>query len=135
MLLNMTNQEEIEITKENDIAVIGKRFDGIIHIFYKKGVTINPEAIEKVLGLILDFVPVGKKPFLIEADDYVTFQDEGRIYMSQNEYRIPSSKIAMLLENIGYRLILNHYIKNNTSKKDYNIFNEIDPAVEWLLKD
>lgn len=130
----MTDFENLEKFIETDIATIGLRKDGIVHVFYKMGVEVDKQALDIMLYSMNSFLPNGKYPFLVEADDFVSFQDEGRKYMVEIESKFPSTKNAMVLDNVGYQLILKHFIANDKPKKDYNVFQDFNEAVKWLLQ-
>lgn len=129
----MTDFENLEKYIETDIATIGMRTDGIVHIFYKMGVEVDQQALRIMMESINSFLPDGEYPFLVEADDFVSFQEEGRKYMVEIENKLPSTKNALVLDNIGYQLIVKHFIANDKPKKDYNVFQDFDQATKWLL--
>ena len=130
----MTNKNEITTFSENDVVIIGIRKDGIVHIFYKKNVVVDKVAIDKMLVLYKEFLPPGKHPFLIESDEYVVFQEEGRKYAIEIEDQVPSSKQALLMDNVGYQLVAKHFISHNKPKTNYEVFKDFNAAVSWLLE-
>jgi hypothetical protein len=128
----MTNQDQLVEISENDIAIVGLRKDGIVHIFYKDHAVVDIKGVNSMLETYKTFLPPGKFPFLIESGEYVVFQDEGRNYTIEIEHKVPSLKSAIVVDNVGYQLVANHYINSKKPKTKYGVFKDFDEAVEWL---
>lgn len=128
----MRETEKLLRTVENNIAIVGLRSDGILHLCYKRDLELDKSAIDELLKMVVEFTYPNKYPFLIELDDYISFQEEGRKYMAEIDAIIPSIKTALVLDSIGYKMIVNHFINHNKPEKEYSVFKDFETAVKWL---
>jgi hypothetical protein len=130
----MTNRDQLIKVSENEIAIIGIRKDGIVHIFYKDNAIIDKAGVNSMLALYESFLPKGVHPFIIESGEYVLFEEEGSKYTMEIEEQVPSVKKALVVTNAGYQLVANYYIARNKPTIDYGVFKTFDEALAWLKK-
>lgn len=128
----MTSEAKIVVLKEKDIpeALIKLRSDGIIHVHYKKNVTIDIETREMMREIYRELAPGKKLNYIFSADNGVTFTKEAR--ENSNEANSPIASYAIIANNLAYRLVANFYLKVTKPAVPYRIFSSVKEAVAWL---
>jgi len=124
--------QQIIIVKEVNIpeALIRLRSDGIIHVNYKKNVTIDIDSQQLMREIYKDLAPGKKLHYIFSAAIGVTFTKEVRENSSGPDS--PIASYAIIANNLAYRIIANFYLKVNKPKVPYKLFPTVEAAVEWL---
>ena len=130
----MVAVSEIEIVKEIHVpeADILMRADGIVHVLYKKNVTLDIELQMKMFHLFKELTGNVKHPFVFSALEGVVVTKEARDNAIVIEDESPVSAVAVIADNLAYRLIANFYLKVNKPKNPYKVFKKMDEALAWL---
>ena len=69
---------------------------------------------------------------MFEAMDHVTITKEAKEYAVKIEDIAPIKASAILVNNLGYKLIAEFYYRINKPRKPFKIFNKEEKAIEWL---
>jgi hypothetical protein len=105
---------------------------GIIHIKYLEGQTIDiKEKIEEKRAL-KEIAGGIKYPILISFENYVTITKEAKEYSVLIEPEQPFLAVAILVENLAYQLMADFYFKFYKPKVAYKVFKSEEKAIEWL---
>ncbi len=132
----MVLEHKITILKEVDIneANIKLRSDGIVIVRYKKNSTLDVELQLKMRKIYNELTNYQKKKFVFYAEEGFTFTKEARENGPKIQQESPILFYAIVANNLGYKLIVNFYLKVFNPKGNYKLVNSIDEGVEWLNK-
>lgn len=120
--------KEIKIAE----ATLRLRTDGIVHVIFHSHVTLDVPLQLKMLELYHQLTQGKKMPFLFSAMEGVVVTKEARDNAITLEEESPVSAVAVIADNLAYRIIANFYLKVNKPKNPYKVFKKIDEAVKWL---
>lgn len=126
--MTTTFKKEIEIPE----AYIRERYDGIIQVTFKEGITMDLDVQVRLHEKYTEICEGKRLPFLYEAMDHVTITKEAKEYVVKIEDISPVKATAVLVNNLAYKLIAEFYYRVNKPKKPFRIFSKEDKAVEWL---
>lgn len=73
-------------------------------------------------------------PFLFDAEEYVTITSEARKDAIDHEGEIPQTCVAVVVNNIAYKLIADFYKKFHKPSLPYDVFSNYSKAETWCLK-
>lgn len=128
----MNQIENLLTTVEINEAVVGIRKDGIIHVYYKSGITLDVKLQNKLM-LIFDELSKGeKKKYIYEAGKNVRITREARINATTED----KSKIvlaAVVVAKSWYqKVIANFYYKLSSKGTVYKVVTDFNEGVDWL---
>lgn len=128
----MNQIENLLTTVEINEAVVGIRKDGIIHVYYKSGITLDVKLQNKLM-LIFDELSKGeKKKYIYEAGKNVRITREARINATTED----KSKIvlaAVVVAKSWYqKVIANFYYKLSSKGTIYKVVTDFSEGIEWL---
>lgn len=107
---------------------------GIVHIRYHEGQTIDvKEKIEEKRAL-LEITKGEKHLIIISFDHFVTITKEAKEYSILIEPEQPFLAVAIIVENLAYQLMADFYFKFYKPKVAYKVFKSDDKAIEWLIE-
>ncbi len=116
---------------ETSISYLSINDDGIGHMHFKDGITMDiPEQMEHLKGII-ELTENYPTPFVVTASEQVTFSKEARNNAIIIEDQSPVSAMAIVIENLAYRLIAEFYLKVQKPKKPFAVFTKKEKAYEW----
>ena len=106
--------------------------EGILHIHLRSGAdlhlsdaTLIVEAMGKLGG--------GKKfPVLIDAGEFVSVDQEVRIFSASEESNLYTLADAIAYYSLGQKLIANFYLNQNKPAVPTKAFPDKEKAIEWL---
>lgn len=113
-------------------ATIRLRTDGIVHVTFSSHITLDVPLQLRMLELYKQLTGDKKLPFIFSAYEGVIVTKEARDNAIILEDEAPVSAVAIIADNLAYRIIANFYLKVNKPKNPYRVFKKLDEAVEWL---
>ena len=119
--------------EETSITTIKLRSDGIVHVHMKDNIVFGLDEQREHLYACLQFVNGIKYPFMFTAGDYVNITKEARENAKKIDALLPRIGVALIVENLAYKLIAEFYQKFHKPELPTKIFSSEDKAVEWLL--
>ena len=119
---------EIELKK----SIVTLLDNGILHIHFKPGVEIVlSDAI--LIVEAMEKVGKGKKyPVLIDAGEFVSVDQEVRIFSASEESNMFTIADAIAYYSFAQKLIADFYIKNNHPVIPTRAFANKEEAIKWL---
>jgi hypothetical protein len=130
----MVLDPEITIAKQVEIpeAFIRLRSDGIVHVFYKKNVTLNVELQNRMELLFKEITGNRKTNFIFQSDEGVVLTKEARENAIELEKDTPINASAIIVTNLAARIMTNFFLKVNKPKTKHKLFGTVEEAVKWL---
>lgn len=117
---------------QNDQVVVTLRSDGIVHVSFLPNTEITVE-FQHVLVDMYNEVTGGKKSlFVFEGGEFVSITKEARENAVAIEDSTPTKASAIVVKNLGQKIIADFYYKVNRPKQPYKVFWQFDKAIEWL---
>jgi hypothetical protein len=117
---------------EHDSFIVGKRDDGVIHLFLKDGVEITVELQQDFVKAYQNLYEGADFPVLYEPGEGCGITKEARENAIRMEHLTPVCATAVLAPNTVYQLIANFYLKFNKPKLPYRVYKDSEEALEWL---
>lgn len=123
---------EIKI-RECDSATFELR-DDYLYVKYKNNSDVNLAEAKIQSALILDLCQEKKMPFLIDfLNVSVRIDDESRGFFANDGHHIHLRKAqAIVVNNMQNKLLVNFYIKHHKPKNPTKIFDNLEPALDWI---
>ena len=128
----MTSNAKVVREIDHEFITVSLRTDGIVEVYIKPNTEINI-TLQKDMIRIYNELTNGKKAvFLFTAGEFVSITKEARIYAIRMEKNTPTFASAILVKNLGHKIIADFYYKVNRPKQPYRIFWNSDKAIDWL---
>ncbi len=106
--------------------------NNIIHIHLKSNQEIALIDAQEVLES-MGIVGEGKKyPVFIDAGEFVSIDDDVRVFSASKAGNIYTIADAIAVDNIAQKLLANFYLKNDHPKVPTKIFINKHDALAWL---
>lgn len=128
---------ELDLTKESrelECATVRKLEDRIILIQFRDGFNLN--LVDAIAVRDASFELSGGGKFLTVIDARNIAGSMGRRasqYFAQNEELVARRMAqAIVVNTLALKLIVRFYIKINTPKREAQIFEKLEDAMEWL---
>jgi hypothetical protein len=116
----------------SDKTIVSLIDNKIIHIHLKSNTEISIKDAKEILDAMA-VVGEGKKlPVFIDAGDFVTIDEEARMFSASKTGNIYTIADAIAVHNVAQKLIANFYLKNNHPKVPTKIFSNKHDALDWL---
>ncbi len=131
----MENNENYSFIKEIVTQTVRLRLlpDGIIHYTYLPNSEVDDLHHQINHEALLKLINDGQKyPALLDGDDFANVTPEGRKLVRELEPFIPVSARAMVIKQLGQRILANFYIKIQEPMIPTKIFNNYEDALNWL---
>ncbi|MGZ3882768.1 MAG: DUF7793 family protein [Bacteroidia bacterium] len=128
----MQETESILRQVKIDEATITLRRDGIVHVLFNKGVTLDLKLQMLLLNIYNEITNRKKHPFIFEAFDGVHVTREARDNAVRIEPESPGSAYAVVAASAAYRLSANFYLNVRKPKSPYKVFRTKEEAIKWL---
>jgi len=119
-------------TIETEEAIVGKRKDGIIHVYYRPYTEINVELQYKMLDIFNEITQKQKSFFIFEADEFCSVTKEARDNAIKMEDQTPIQATVIMVRNLAQKLIADFYYKINRPKQPYKVVWQFEKGVTWL---
>lgn len=108
------------------------RDDGIVHVKFLPNTNITVD-FQYVLDKIYKRITNGNKAyFIFEGGEFVSVTKDARenaILMEADAMTLAS---AIIVDNLGHRILADFYYAVNKPKLPYKVFKSIDSAIIWL---
>lgn len=128
----MLQQERIIKKVETDQYIVGLRNDGIVHVFYKEYTELDVKLLLEMLDVYIQLCDNKPYPFILEAEEYITITKEARGNAISLEDKSPLAISAILVKNLGHKLITDFYLKFDKPKRPYKVFKDFQEGIDWL---
>lgn len=107
--------------------------DGIVHLTYLQGHTIDIDDKKAELKANLEITNGVKHPFLFSFEPFVIITKEAKEYSIKIELEQPFLAVAVVVDNLAYQIMADFYFKFYKPKVAYKVFKSENKAIEWLL--
>ncbi len=114
------------------MVVIALRGDGIVHVYFKPGIEITVPFQEELVIMYNEITGGIKAKFVFEGGDFVSITKEARENAIRIEENTPTMASAILVMNLGQKIIADFYYLVNKPKQPYKVFSSFTKAVDWL---
>lgn len=102
---------------------------GVMHI--KDGIVVDIREQLENLEAFKALTQSHPTPFVITAGKDVTITKEARHHSSQIEDLACICAMAVVVQNLAYRLVADFYYRVNKPRHPYKVFNDEKKAIEW----
>lgn len=128
----MQHREDLIETIENEYGIIGKRHDGIIHVYYFPELEVDLNVQAEMLNVFLKITESKPHAFLFEAGNYVTVTKEARDNAIKMEMKTPVRATVVLVKNSMHKLLADFYYKVNKPVFPYKVSRDFEQSIFWL---
>ncbi len=129
----MFQKERIIHVVEHEKFIVGKRNDGIIHVFFKDNTEIDIPLQDDMVSVYIQVCGSQHFPFIFEMGKHCSITKEARDYAIEIESTKPIAVSAVIVDNAFDKLMANFYYKFNKPQKPYKVFRKFEEAINWLL--
>ena len=122
------------ITKktETDAAEVSLCSDGIVRVMFKQKKEANEDAFEALFDLHKELVEDVAYAYIYYAEDSsVVMTEDGRKFAKAKEHSYPKICNAVVVTNLGHKLLANFYLKFNKPFYPFKVFNKMEDAELW----
>lgn len=130
--MTLNSQVVREIDHKN--ITVSLRTDGIVVVYLKNNTEINIALQKDMIRIYNEITEGNKAVFLFTAGEFVSITKEARSFAIRMEQNTPTFASAILVNNLGHKIIADFYYKVNRPKQPYRVFWNQDKAIEWLLE-
>jgi hypothetical protein len=130
----MHQQDQIAHKFETGEAIVAKRRDGIVHIYYKPGTEITVTIQEKLHIILMELTGGVKSLVIFEAGEYCTVNKEARDHAITMEHRSPTKATVVYVTNLAHKIIAEFYYKFNKPMQPYRVVSDFQEGIDWLHK-
>lgn len=121
---------------ETDAAHISLCSDNIIRVMIKKNTEVTPAHLKAMFEIYKELTQSHKYSFLYYTEDGSTsVSEEGRAYSKKEEHSFEKACVAVVVTRLAQKLIANFYFKINKPSYPFRVFNKMDEAEKWCLKE
>lgn len=103
-----------------------------VHVIFKPNTEINLKLQEEMVQMYHEITQGKKMPFLFEGGEFTSITKEARENAIIIESDTPTSASAILVRNLGQKMIADFYYKINKPKQPYKIFWSKEKAIAWI---
>ena len=118
---------------QNDQVVVTLRSDRIVHVSFLPNTEITVEFQQVLVDMYNEITGGEKSLFLFDGGEFVSITKEARENAVVIEDSTPTKASAIVVKNLGQKIIADFYYKVNRPKQPYKVFWQSDKAIEWLL--
>lgn len=130
----MHQQDQIAQKFETGEAIVAKRKDGIVHVYYKPHTEITVTIQEKLHIILVEITGGEKSPVIFEAAEYCTVNKEARAHAIEMESRSPTKATVVYVTTLAHRIIAEFYYKFNKPLQPYKVVSNFQEGIDWLHK-
>ncbi len=128
----MKQIDHLLTTVETHEAIVGIRKDGIIHVYYKSGITLDLK-LQKKLQQIFDELSKGeKKKYIYEAGKNIRLTREARLHGLTEDSKSRVLSAVVVARSWYQKIIANFYYKLTSQGTVYKVVNDFNEGIEWL---
>ena len=127
------NQPEAIIRRiEHELVIVALRNDGLVHVYFKPGIEITVPFQSELIKMYNDITGGKKEKFIFEGGEFVSITKEARENAIKIEDQSPTLASAVVISNLGQKIIADFYYLVNRPKQPYKVFSSFQKGVEWL---
>lgn len=127
----LLNHDHYITQVDTEEIIVSLRKDGIIHVYIKPNIHIDIDVQKRMLAAYWKVTDV-RRPFVFEVGEFTSISKEARQNATKIEEDAPVAATAIVVTNLGHRIIADYYYKFNRPKRPIKIFKNSESAVEWL---
>lgn len=116
---------------ELDEVIVRMRNDGIFHVFFKPHTQITVELQMKMREAYWKLTDINR-PFIFEGGEFVGITKEARLNAIEIEEDTPIYGSAIIVKNLGQRIIADYYYRFNKPRRPVKIVRSKEEALEWI---
>lgn len=113
-------------------ATITYRTDGIIHLHYLDHLLVLEES-KEIFREIRENSPWKISPLYVSGETFAGLDKESKAFFASEEVLKHCSSVAVLVKNIGQKLLTNFYFKLVKTKTPTRFFSSEAEAIKWCL--
>lgn len=128
----MNEQDKFVKRIDHEQLIVALRQDGIVHVAFLPNTEITVE-LQSVMIDLYNQLTLGKKHyFIFEGGEFVSITREARENAIVMEDSTPTIASAIIVKNLGQKIIADFYYKVNRPKQPYKVFWSFEKGIEWL---
>ena len=128
----MNQQEKIIQVIEHDQFIVAMRDDGIVHVSFLPNTEITVELQDVLIDHYIQITSGNKARFIFESSEFVSITKEARENAIIIEDSTPTMASAIVVRNLGQKIIADFYYKINKPKQPFKVFWSFEKAIDWL---
>lgn len=128
---SILQENEIIQQIELDEVIVRMRHDGIFHVYFKPHTQITVELQMKMREAYWKLTDINR-PFIFEGGEFVGITKEARLNGIKIEESTPIFGTAVIVKNLGQRIIADYYYRFNKPKRPIKIVKSKEEALEWI---
>lgn len=112
--------------------IVAMRNDGLVHVFYLPNTEITVDLQNEMYKMYEEITEGKKAKFIFEGGEFVSITKEARENAILMEDSTPTLSSAIVVQNLGQKIIADFYYMVNKPKQPYKVFWSFEKAIEWL---
>lgn len=128
----MTSNETLVRVINHELITVKLQSDCIVHVYIHPNTEINIPLQNEMIRIYNDLTGGRKAVFLFEAGEFVSITKEARYNAIKMEKDTPTYASAILVKNLGQKIIADFYYKVNRPLQPYRVFSDREKALYWL---
>ncbi len=117
---------------DHELLTVSLRSDGVVHVWLKPNTEITKELQLQMVQIYMEITEGRKSLFIFEAGEFVSITKEAGEFAITMEKDTPTYASAIIVRNLGQKIIADFYYKVNKPLQPYKVFWKIEKAEEWL---
>jgi hypothetical protein len=119
---------------DHEMVTIAMRNDGIVHVYFKPGTEITVPFQGELVPMYNEITEGKKAKFIFEGGEFVSITKDARENAIVIENDTPLMASAVIVQNLGQKIIADFYYLVNKPKQPYKVFYSFPKAIEWLIQ-
>lgn len=119
-------------TLESDHVTIRLRQDGIVIVSFHPNTEITVDFQNILVQLYHEITGGTPSLFLFDGGEFVSITKEARENAILMEKQTPTKASAIVVRNLGQKIIADFYYKVNKPIQPYKVFWQHEKAIDWL---
>jgi hypothetical protein len=128
----MYQTEKIIRKIERFNMIVAMRDDGLVHVAYLPNTEITIELQNEMVKMYEEITEGKKARFIFEGGEFVSITKDARENAILMEDSTPTLSSAIVVQNLGQKIIADFYYMVNKPKQPYKVFWSFEKGVEWL---
>ena len=113
-------------------AIITYRSDGVIHLHYLDHLLVLEES-KEVFRVVRENSPWKISPLYVSGETFAAMDKESKAFFASDEVLKHCSSVAVLVRNIGQKILTNFYFKLIKTETPTRFFSSELEAIKWSL--
>lgn len=107
---------------------------GFVHVYLKPHTEITIDLQVEMKNMYCEITEGKKMPFLFEGGEFVSITKDARENAVRMEDDTPTLASAILVKNLGQKILADFYYKINKPKQPYKVFWSKEKALLWIAQ-